>query len=99
MADPARMRGKALLASAATVANLPALYRRFGLPAVTRAGALALAAGVLGWAVATSPWQLFAATIFSGAGWVALSAAAINAIVSPWFVRGRAAALAMAYNG
>jgi len=87
------------LVGAATVANLPALYRRFGLPAVTRAGAVSLAAGVLGWAAAVSPWQLFVATIFSGAGWVALSAAAVNAIVSPWFVRGRAAALAMAYNG
>ena len=87
------------LIGAATVANLPTLYRRFGLPAVTRLGALALAAGVLGWAVAASPWQLFAATILSGAGWVALGAAPVNAIVSPWFVRGRAAALAMAYNG
>ena len=28
-----------------------------------------------------------------------MSAAAINAIVSPWFVRTRPAALAMAYNG
>ena len=87
------------LVGAATVANLPALYRRFGLPAVTRAGAIALAAGVLGWAAATWPWQLFVATVFSGAGWVALGAAAVNAIVSPWFVRGRAAALSMAYNG
>jgi hypothetical protein len=87
------------LVGAATVANLPALYGRFGLPTVTRAGALALAAGVLGWATATSPWQLFVATIFSGAGWVSLGAAPINAIVSPWFARGRAAALAMAYNG
>jgi hypothetical protein len=87
------------LIGAATVANLPALYRRFGLPTVTRAGALSLAAGVLGWALAVSPWQLFVASIFSGAGWVALGAAAVNAIVSPWFVRSRAAALAMAYNG
>jgi len=87
------------LAGAVTVANLPALYRRFGLPAVTRAGAISLAAGVLGWALAASPWQLFAATIFSGAGWVALGAAAVNEIVSRWFVRDRAAALAMAYNG
>src|SRR5229473_2142105 len=57
------------LVGAATVANLSALYRRFGLPAVTRAGALSLAMGVLGWATATSPWQLFAATVLSGAGW------------------------------
>jgi MFS family permease len=87
------------LIGALMVANLPALYRRFGLPAVTRAGALSLALGILGWAAATSPWQLFAATILSGAGWAATGAAAINAVVSPWFVRNRPAALAMAYNG
>jgi MFS family permease len=87
------------LIGAAMVANLPALYRRFGIPAVTRAGALSLAIGVLGWAAAASPWQLFVATVFSGAGWAATGAAAINAIVSPWFMRERPAALAMAYNG
>src|ERR1700704_3131238 len=30
--------------------NLPRLYRRYGLPTVTKAGALALGVGVLGWA-------------------------------------------------
>ena len=35
------------LVGAAMIANLPALYRRFGLPAVTHASALSLAAGVL----------------------------------------------------
>ena len=87
------------LIGAAVVANLPALYRRFGLAPVTRIGALLLAIGVTGWAIATSPWQLFLATLFSGAGWAATGAAAINAIVSPWFVRARPAALSMAYNG
>ncbi|BBK44099.1 MFS transporter [Allostella vacuolata] len=87
------------LVGAVVVANLPRLYRRFGVPAVTRAGAVALALGVAGWAAAVEPWQLFAATLASGAGWVAMGAAAINAIVAPWFVRGRPAALAMAYNG
>src|SRR5262245_38555048 len=81
------------------VANLPALYRRFGLPAVTKAGAIALALGVCGWAVAAQPWQLFLATMLSGAGWVAMGAAAVNAIIAPWFSRRRPAALAMAYNG
>jgi uncharacterized membrane protein len=87
------------LVGAVVIANLPALYRRFGLPAVTKAGAVALALGVFGWAIAASPWQLFAATLLSGAGWVAMGAAAVNAIVAPWFVRARPAALAMAYNG
>src|SRR5262245_13821964 len=47
------------LVGAVVVANLPALYRRFGLAAVTKLGGLALAAGVLGWALAAAPWQLF----------------------------------------
>lgn len=87
------------LFGAAVVANLPRLYRRFGVPRVTKAGAVALAAGIVGWAVVEAPWQLFVAALLSGAGWVAMGAAAVNAIVSPWFVRRRPAALASAYNG
>jgi MFS family permease len=87
------------LVGAIVVANLPALYRRFGIPTVTKAGAILLAAGVFGWAIAAAPWQLFAATLLSGAGWVTMGVAAINAIVAPWFNRARPAALAMAYNG
>lgn len=87
------------LIGSTVTANLPALYRRFGIAAVTKAGALALAVGILGWASATTPWQLFGATLLSGAGWVTMGVAAVNAIVSPWFVRHRPAALAVAYNG
>ena len=87
------------LAGAIVVANLPALYRRFGIPTVTKTGAIVLAVGVFGWATAASPWQLFGATLLSGAGWVTMGVAAINAIVAPWFIRDRPAALAMAYNG
>jgi len=87
------------LIGAVVVANLPALHRRFGVPLVTAAGAVALALGVLGWALAHEPWQLLLATLPSGAGWVAMGAAAVNAIVAPWFVAKRPAALAMAYNG
>jgi hypothetical protein len=87
------------LVGATIVANLPALYRCFGVPTVTKAGAICLAAGVLGWATAATPWQLFGAALFSGAGWVTMGVAAINAIVAPWFARARPAALAMAYNG
>ncbi len=87
------------LIGAVVVANLPALHRRFGIPTVTKAGAILLAVGVFGWASATAPWQLFGATLLSGAGWVTIGVAAINAIVAPWFIRGRPTALAMAYNG
>jgi MFS family permease len=84
---------------ALVVANLPALYRRFGMAAVTKAGAVCAGLGVIGWATAPAPAWLFAATLLSGAGWAATSGAAVNAIVSPWFVRGRPAALSTAYNG
>jgi MFS family permease len=87
------------LVGAIAGANLPAIHRRFGLPAVTKAGALALGGGVIGWAAAAAPWQLFVATLLTGFGWGTMSAAALNAIVSPWFVRARPAALSMAYNG
>jgi len=87
------------LSGALVAANLARLYRAFGTPTVTKASALSLALGVTGWAAAAEPWQLLVATLFSGAGWVGLSAAGINAILAPWFVRRRPAALAMAYNG
>lgn len=87
------------LIGAVVTANLPSLYRRFEIATVTKAGALALALGVVGWSVAAAPWQLFGATVLSGAGWVTMGIAAVNAMVSPWFVRRRPAALAIAYNG
>jgi Major Facilitator Superfamily len=87
------------LAGAFVAANVPALYRRFGLPAVTVVATILLAAGICGWAIAREPWQLFAATLISGAGWAAMGGVAVNAIVSPWFVRTRPVALGTAYNG
>ena len=98
----------ALVSSAVTVhfligalvgARLPALHRRLGISATTKIAAVSIAAGILGWAMANAIWQLFVAALSSGAGWSAMSAAALNAIVSPWFHRTRPAALAMAYNG
>lgn len=80
-------------------ANLPALHRRYGVAVTTKAGALAMAGGIVGWAAASSPWHLFAYALLSGVGWGTMSAAALNAIVSACFVQGRPAALGMAYNG
>lgn len=87
------------LLSAVLVARLPALHRRFGLAATIRAGGLATGLGVLAWALAAEPWQLFPASVVSGAGWALTSGAAINAMVAPWFERRRAAAISMAFNG
>jgi MFS family permease len=87
------------LFSAGIVARLPAFHRRFGLVATTRVGGLASGLGVLAWASARDPWQLFPAAILSGAGWALTSAAAINAMVTLWFERRRPTALSMAFNG
>jgi hypothetical protein len=87
------------LFGAVIVANLPKLYEAFGAPHVTKAGCVALAAGIAGWALAREPYQFFAATLLSGAGWGTMGAAAVNAIIAPWFVRERPKALSAAYNG
>lgn len=87
------------LVSAGLVACLDDAHRRFGLTATTRAGAVALAAGTLAWALAAQPWQLFGAAALTAAGWSATSSAAINAMVAPWFARRRGVALSLAFNG
>ena len=87
------------LFGAGVVACLPRIHARLGVAATTAAGAAALALGLVGWALAAQPWQLFAAALLTGGGWVTMGAAGINAIISPWFVRGRPMALAKAYNG
>ena len=87
------------LAGAFSGAKMPALHRKYRATHVTRACTIAMACGLVGWASAREPWQMFVAALLSGAGWGGMRAAALNAIVSPWFVRRRPAALGLAYNG
>lgn len=87
------------LAGTLVVINLPRLYKHFGLPVTTVLGSVLLSFGVYGWSIAEQPYQLFIAATLSGLGWVTMGAAAVNAIIAPWFVLKRPAALAMAYNG
>ena len=46
------------LAGAATSATLPSWYRRLGARRATKAAAVLLGVGALGWAMAAAPWQL-----------------------------------------
>ena len=87
------------LIGALSGANMARLHQRFGAANMTKACGLAAAAGLVGWGHAFEPWHMFAAAVLTGAGWGGMSAAALNAVVSPWFVRRRPAALGMAYNG
>jgi len=87
------------LFGALVVARLPAVHRRWGVGPTAVAGAVCTALGVVGWSLARTPSQLFACALMSGAGWVTMGAAAVNAAIAPWYVRGRPMALAKAYNG
>jgi hypothetical protein len=88
-----------MLIGAFVMSRLASFHARFGVATVTRTGAVLTALGLVGWAVAAEPWQLFAVTPFTASGWALTSGAALNAMVSPWFDRRRPAALSMAYNG
>jgi len=88
-----------MLVGSLMAARLPVLHAWVGLARYTQLGAVLIAVGLMGWALAWEPWQLYVAAVLSGAGWSSMSAPAVNAIVSPWFVRARPAALGMAYNG
>lgn len=87
------------LVSAVLIIALPDAYRRFGVARVTQGGTLLGAAGAIAWTSAQQTWQLVPALLLSGAGWAAMSGAALNAMVSPWFERDRPKALSMAFNG
>jgi MFS family permease len=87
------------LVGAFLISMLPDAYRRFGVARVTLAGAMLAAAGIIAWACAQQAWQLIPALLLSGAGWSAMSGAALNAIVAPWFEHDRPKAISMAFNG
>jgi MFS family permease len=87
------------LFSAAAVVFLADAHRRFGVAMVTRAGVVTFGLGLLAWGLSQAPWHLFGAAFLTGAGYATISGAAIAAMVSPWFERGRPAALSHAYNG
>ncbi|WP_421998272.1 MFS transporter [Reyranella sp.] len=87
------------LTSAALIAGLPNAYRRFSVARVTIAGAVFAAAGAVAWTSAREVWQLVPALLLSGLGWSAMSGAALNAMVSPWFDRDRPRAMSTAFNG
>ena len=87
------------LVSAALISCLPGAYRRYGVARVTIIGALLAAAGAIAWTSALQAWQLVPALLLSGAGWAAMSGAALNAMVAPWFERDRPKAISIAFNG
>src|SRR5882724_5645884 len=75
------------------------LYERFGPRAVVAVGSVAMAAGLAALGQVTRPWQLYPAFLLMSVGWGAMSGAAINIILAPWFERRRGLAVSIAFNG
>jgi len=75
------------------------VYQRFGPRLVVAAGTAAMAAGVAALGVVSEPWQLYPAFLVMSAGWGAMSGAAINIVIAPWFQRRRGLAVSLAFNG
>ena len=75
------------------------LYNRLGPRAVVIGGCLAMAGGLAALGRVTLLWQLYPAFLLMSLGWGAMSGAAINIILAPWFQRRRGLAVSLAFNG
>ena len=75
------------------------LFGRFGPRAVVMGGSFTMAAGLAALGRVTQPWQLYPAFLLMSLGWGAMSGAAINIILAPWFQRRRGLAVSLAFNG
>ena len=87
------------VAGALLTASIAGLYERLGPRAVVAGGSVAMAAGVAALGIVAQPWQLYPAFLVMSVGWGAMSGAAINIILAPWFLRRRGLAVSIAFNG
>src|SRR5262249_58461645 len=62
-------------------------------------GAAAMASGLVTLGLVSWPWQLYPVFLVMSVGWGAMSGAAINIILAPWFHRRRGLAVSLAFNG
>src|SRR5262249_12999410 len=76
-----------------------ATFERFGARRVVSTGVIAMTCGVLLLTLISYPWQVYAAFTVMSFGWAAMSGAAINIIIAPWFDRRRGLAISLALNG
>ncbi|HEV2957256.1 MAG TPA: MFS transporter [Xanthobacteraceae bacterium] len=74
-------------------------FERYGVRRVVAAGTLAMAAAVTALPLATALWHVHAIFALMSIGWAAMSGAAVNIIVAPWFDRRRGLAVSVALNG
>src|SRR2546425_8677541 len=87
------------VAGALLTAAIGDVYERLGPRAVVAAGAVAMAAGIAALGVVTQPWQLYPTFLVMSLGWGAMSGAAINIILAPWWERRRGLAVSLGFTG
>src|SRR5499433_3484578 len=87
------------VAGALLTAAIASVYERFGPRAVVAAGAIAMAVSVAALGLVARPWQLYPIFLVMSLGWGALSGAAINIILAPWWERRRGLVVSLAFNG
>ena len=87
------------LVGAALIATVGSAFERFGPRRVVLAGVAAMGLGAVGLTFVTAPWQLYVVFPVMAVGWAAMSGAALNLIVAPWFERRRGLAISLAFNG
>lgn len=87
------------VAGALLTAAMADLYERFGPRAVVAGGSLAMAAGLAALGNVAQPWQLYPSFLLMSVGWGAMSGAAINIVLAPWWERRRGLAVSLAFNG
>jgi MFS family permease len=87
------------VAGALLTAVVGDVYARFGPRLVVAGGGLAMTAGVAALGRVTEPWQLYPTFLVMAVGWGAMSGAAINIILAPWWERRRGLAVSIAFNG
>jgi len=87
------------VAGALLTAAIGEVYVRFGPRVVVAVGSVAMATGLGALGIVAQAWQLYPVFLLMSLGWGAMSGAAINIIVAPWFVRRRGLAISIAFNG
>jgi MFS family permease len=87
------------LAGATLILFAGGIFERLGARRVVATGAAAMACGIALLTLIRQPWQVYATFAVMSLGWAAMSGAAINIIVAPWFDRRRGLAVSLALNG
>src|SRR5881628_2504030 len=87
------------VAGALLTAATSGLYERLGPRTVVIGGSIAMVSGVAALGIVARPWQLYPVFLVMSVGWGAMSGAAINIVLAPWWQRRRGLAVSIAFNG